>query len=244
VKIALVGTGRMGTAVTALAQARGHEIAATFSGSQPLDTEGSVAILHGADVVIDFSLPSVVTNHLQAYCRWRQPAVVGTTGWDGAIETVKGWVREHDASLLYAPNFSLGVQLMLRAIRGLAPLLDALPEYDVAISESHHTGKVDRPSGTALLIGQALVQRLERKTALGPASGPVDPKTLEIASIRVGDVFGEHSAIIDSFFDKITITHVAKNRKGFALGAVKAAEWLPGRTGFFTLEDILADWLK
>ena len=233
----------MGSAVQALAAARGHDIVAAFNSRVPLDTAGGPEILRSADVAVDFSLPSVVTAHLHAYCRWRQPAVVGTTGWTQSLNEVRRLAAECEASLLIAPNFSLGIQLVKMAVNGLGPLLDALPEYDVALTESHHIGKADRPSGTALMLADLLAAHLERKKTVGPATGLPDPAMLEIAALRVGNVFGEHSITIDSLFDQISLTHTARNRKGFALGALKAAEWLPGRTGLFTLDDALADWL-
>ncbi len=234
----------MGTAVMALARSRRHKVVASFNSRNPLDTGDTADILGGADVVIDFSLPSVVKAHLHAYCIWRQPAVVGTTGWADSADEIKRLARECQASLLCAPNFSLGIQLVLGAINSLGPLLNALSEYDVALSESHHTDKKDRPSGTALQLAHALLAHLDRKSMIAPATGSVGRDALEVASLRLGRIFGEHTIVIDSLFDQISITHTAKNRTGFALGALKAAEWLPGHTGFFTLEDALADWLR
>ncbi len=233
----------MGAAVKELAVARGHKIAAAFNSRAPLKTAGTSEVLQGADVVVDFSLPSVVAAHLYAYCRWRQPAVVGTTGWASTVDEVRRLVVENKASILCAPNFSLGIQLVLRAIRGLGPLLNALPEYDVALSETHHAGKADRPSGTALLLAETLMASLERKKEVGQALGSPNQSVLEVAALRVGRVYGEHAITIDSIFDQISLTHSAKNRKGFALGALKAAEWLPGHTGLFSLDDVIADWL-
>ena len=242
----------MGLAVRELALSCGHEITAAFNSRTPLDTDGPVDALRSADVAIDFSLPSVAAAHVHAYCRWRQPAVVGTTGW--AMHDLESLVAAHGSALLCSSNFSLGIQLVLQAIRGLGPLLDALSEYDVAIRETHHTAKVDRPSGTALQLAAALVSALARKTHASAAQGvpaqggltgcasassTPEGNALDIASLRVGSVYGEHAVIIDSLFDQISITHTAKSRKGFALGALKAAEWLPGRSGLFTLDDVL-----
>ena len=243
-KIALVGTGRMGSLVEALATSRGHDIVARFNRSRPLAAAEAPEALQGADVFIDFSLPSVVLDHLSWYCRWRQPAVVGVTGWYDALPQVEQWVTCHGACVLYAPNFSLGVQLVLHALRGLGGLLDQMPEYDIALHESHHTGKADRPSGTALLLAQAVLRDVARKTRVASGEGPIDPEALQIASSRIGSVFGRHALTIDSPFDQITISHAAKNRQGFALGALQAAQWLPGRQGLFTLEDCLADLLQ
>ncbi|MFQ5571668.1 MAG: 4-hydroxy-tetrahydrodipicolinate reductase [Rhodothermales bacterium] len=243
--IALVGTGRMGQAVEALAGERGHEIVARFNASNPLLEADTVAALNGADVVIDFSLPDLGAAHIERYCAWNRPAVIGTTGWYDALDRVRAWVAEREAAVLYAPNFSLGVALLARALHGLVPLLEHLPEYDVALHEAHHTGKVDSPSGTALLLADVLLDGLSRKTRLDAETQHrrIDPEALHVTSTRLGHVVGMHTVYLDSPFDEITLAHQAKNRQGFAFGALKAAEWLPGRQGLFTLDDLLADWL-
>jgi 4-hydroxy-tetrahydrodipicolinate reductase len=150
VKIALVGTGQTGQAVETLALERGHTIAARFNRRRPLPDDPGA--LEGADVVIEFSTPDVVLPHIERYCRWNQAAVIGTTGWLDALDRVRGWVRAGDAAVLYAPNFSLGVAVLVQALRCLGPLLDALPEYDAYIHETHHRRKLDSPSGTALML--------------------------------------------------------------------------------------------
>ena len=148
-KIALVGTGRMGRAVEALALERGHGVVARFNTQYPLAAAEDVSVLHGADVVIDFSLPALAVGHINRYCQWNQAAVVGTTGWYEGLDQVRTWVAESETALLYAPNFSLGVALLSRALRGLVPLLERLPEYDVAVHEAHHTGKADSRDASA-----------------------------------------------------------------------------------------------
>ena len=171
--------------------------------------------------------------------------MVGTTGWYDQLSRVRTWMEKSEAAVLYAPNFSLGVALVMRALQALGPLLDRLPEYDVAVHETHHTGKVDSPSGTALLLADVLLHGLDRKTHLETETQhqPIAPEALHVTASRVGSVFGEHTVYLDSPFDRITLAHQAKNRQGFAFGALKAAEWLPGRKGLFTLDDLLADWL-
>ncbi|HEX7070767.1 MAG TPA: dihydrodipicolinate reductase C-terminal domain-containing protein, partial [Rhodothermales bacterium] len=172
------------------------------------------------------------------------PAVVGTTGWYASLDDVRRLVAERQASLLYAPNFSLGIALVVRALRGMMPLLDRLPEYDAFVHEVHHVRKVDSPSGTALLLGQTLIDGLARKSRIETETqhGRIDPQALHVTSSRAGTVFGEHAVGFDSRFDRIAIRHEAKGRDGFAFGAIRAAEWLVGRKGLFTLDDVLADW--
>ncbi len=239
-KLAIVGTGRMGSAVESLAKRSGHSIAARFNSAMPLTGAAGPEALGGADAVVDFTLPSAVVANLQLYAQWRQSAVVGTTGWYDSLPDVEKWVREGDSALLYAPNFSLGIQVMVQGLRAVARLIDRLPEYDVAVHEVHHTRKADKPSGTALQIGNIFLGAVSRKRRFSVEGDDA----LEITSSRIGTVFGEHVVRLDSPADRIMITHEAKGREGFALGALRAAEWLKGRKGVFTLEDMLEDWLS
>jgi 4-hydroxy-tetrahydrodipicolinate reductase len=246
--IALVGTGQMGEAVAGVAPERGHEVVARFDSTRPL-TAASPDNLRGADVAIDFSLPDVALPHLRRYCRWQQPAVVGTTGWYDHLDDVAALVEEHDARVLYAPNFSIGVAVTKRALTAVAPLIDALEDYDAFVHEMHHTNKVDSPSGTAEMLAQVLVDGLERKSTVETETqhDRIDPEALHVTSTRAGSVFGEHTVGFDGSYDRIELSHTAKSRTGFAFGAVRAAEWLvenDGRRGLFTLDDVLDDWLS
>jgi 4-hydroxy-tetrahydrodipicolinate reductase len=201
--------------------------------------------LDGVDTAVDFSLPDLALDHIRRYCEWNQPAVVGTTGWYDDLEAVERWVEEHDASLLYAPNFSIGIAVVRRALEAVTPLLDELDDYDPFVREVHHTNKVDSPSGTAQMLGNLLVDGLDRKSHVETETQHqrIDPDAVHVTSTRAGTVFGEHTVAVDGPYDQIAVTHRAKNRRGFAAGAVRAAEWLSGRQGLFTLEDVLRDWL-
>ena len=244
-KIALVGTGRMGQAVEAVVADGPHEIVARFDAAHPLaDVRDPDADLNGADLAIDFSTPDVALDHLHQYCFWGLDAVVGTTGWTDEIDKVRGWVEEGQNGLLWAPNFSLGVAVLVRAIRGALPLLERLTDYDAYVHEVHHTGKVDSPSGTALMLADELLDGLSRKTRIEPETqhGRIDAEALHVTSARAGHVFGEHTVHFDSAVDALAFRHVAKGRSAFAAGAVRAAEWVHGRTGLYTLDDMLEDW--
>ncbi len=247
-KLALVGTGQMGQAAAALAPERGHTVAARFDSARPLPEEPRA--LDGANVVIDFSLPTCAPAHIERYCRWQQPAVVGTTGWYDRLDEVRGWVEVHGASLLYAPNFSLGVALLVRALRAVAPLADRMPELDAYVHETHHVRKVDSPSGTARMLAETLLAGLRRKTHVETEAQHqrIDAEALHVTSTRAGAAFGRHTVGFDSATDHLTFTHEAKGRAGFALGALRAAEWLAGgdapRRGLFTLDDVLQDMLR
>ncbi|WP_420454441.1 4-hydroxy-tetrahydrodipicolinate reductase [Rubrivirga sp.] len=244
-RIALVGTGRMGQAVEAVAVERGHTISARFDAETPLLDARDASALGGADVVVDFSVPDVALDQIHRYAFWGVDAVVGTTGWTDDLPTVREWVEEGQSGLLWAPNFSLGLALVSRAVAGLLPLLDRLDEYDVAVHEAHHTGKVDSPSGTALRLAEELLAGLGRKTRIEPETqhGAIDPAALHVTSQRVGAVLGEHTVTLDSDVDQIRVVHTAKSRRAFALGAVRAAEWVAGRQGLFTLDDMLEEEL-
>lgn len=244
-KIALAGTGQMGAAVEAAASARGHVVASRFNSQHPVRS-AAASDLAGADVIIDFSLPDLAVDHIGRYVKWGVPAVIGTTGWYDQLDEARSVVDRAGGSVLYAANFSLGVALLSRALQGLLPLLDRLDDFDVFLHEVHHTRKVDSPSGTAVMLGQMIVDGLERKSTIEAETvhGKIGPQSLHITSTRAGHVFGRHTIGIDGLYDEVTLEHRAKSRNGFGLGAVRAAEWLVGRTGFYSLNDALDDWMR
>ncbi len=243
--LALVGTGRMGAAVEAVAAERGHAIVARFDADAPLLDAAGPEALNGADAVVDFSVPAVALDQIRRYAQWGATAVVGTTGWTDRLDDVRAWVEASNAAVLWAPNFSLGVALVGRALRGMLPLLDRLDGYDAAVHEVHHIAKLDSPSGTALRLAEEIVGGLARKTHVDAETqhGAIAPDALHVTSQRVGHVFGDHTVTLDSAVDQIEIVHRAKDRRAFALGAVVAAEWLVGRKGLYTLDDWIADTL-
>jgi 4-hydroxy-tetrahydrodipicolinate reductase len=242
--VALVGTGQMGNAVGQVAEERGHTIGARFHSDRPFEG-ADPSILEESDVAIDFSLPSLALTHIRRYCEWNLPAVIGTTGWYDELDAVEKLVETNEATLLYAPNFSMGIAVVRQALEGVLPLLDQLEEYDPFIQEMHHTQKVDSPSGTAQMLGGLIVEGLERKDRVETETQHqrIDSSAVHVTSTRAGGVFGEHTVGFDGPYDRVAVKHRAKNRRGFAAGAVRAAEWLVGRTGLFTLDDVLADWL-
>jgi len=244
-KLALVGTGQMGQAVAAEATHGPHEIVVRFNSTRPfLDAERPA--LDEVDVAVDFSLPSLAVPHLRRYCEWRLPAVMGTTGWYDELKEVHSLVEQHDASVLYAPNFSIGVAVLSRAVDRVTDLMDELDEYDAFVQELHHTKKSDSPSGTARMLGEQLVNGLARKDHVDAETQHqrIDPAAVHVSSARAGTAFGEHTVGFDSPYDRIALRHRAKNRRGFAAGALRAAEWLQGQTGLFTLDDVMDDWLN
>lgn len=244
-KIALVGTGKTGQAIEAMARDRGHDVVARFNSGHPfLDIDANNA-LRTIDVFIDFSRPELALDHIRRYTELKLNAVIGTTGWYDEIDQVRSWMQGQDGAILYAPNFSIGVALVSRLAEAAAAMIDGLPEYDVSVHETHHRMKLDSPSGTALHLAQILLDKLSRKKRLETETQhqTIAADALHVSSARTGHVIGDHTISLDSPFDLIEISHHAKNRDGFAFGALRAAEWLKGKTGLFTLDDLLADWL-
>lgn len=241
-KIALIGYGKMGKLVETKALARGHDIVAVIS---PRCERTTISKDHLADcdLCIDFSHPEHVLNNIRQVAALKKNMVVGTTGWYEHLNDVRDIVKESGIGLFYSPNFSLGIALFLEIVAQAAAMIDPLGVYDVGGHEIHHRTKSDSPSGTSLLIGQKLLEKMQHKKNLifdRPQSA-VNAEDIHFSSSRIGTMTGTHTIIFDSPVDSITLTHQAKNRDGFAEGAVRAAEWVEGRTGLFTLEEMLSN---
>lgn len=254
-KIALVGYGKMGRSVEAMAAEEGHEIAARVDPSLGVD-EISRSSLGGADVAIEFTTPQAAPGNLIALARAGMDTVCGTTGWSEQLPEVRQAVEAAGTGLLYASNFALGVHLFFRAAGALALALEGTLDEDVTISETHHRHKVDRPSGTAITLAEGLLRHLPSKTgwALARSAGEEaagsdgvphegDPTPLLVSSVREGEVPGIHTVTFHGPDDSIELTHRARSRAGFARGALSGAAWISGRVGVFTMDDYLADRL-
>lgn len=237
-KIALSGYGKMGKEIEKIALERGHEIIVTFN--DPNDWVGKEEQLAQADVAIEFSMPhSVVSNIFKCFDA-NVPVVVGTTGWSEQLDHIKQVCGEHDRAIFYASNFSIGVNIFFEVNRVLAKLMNEHEEYKVTMEETHHTAKLDSPSGTAIKLANDVIDYLDRKDVWVNKHSDKDYE-LEILSHRVENVPGTHVVKYESDIDDIEITHTAKSRVGFAKGAVIAAEWLVGKKGVFTMQDLLKD---
>jgi 4-hydroxy-tetrahydrodipicolinate reductase len=201
--------------------------------------------LHGAEAAIEFTQPGTALANIKALAEKKIPAVIGTTGWLEQIDEARRAVEQAGASLIWASNFSLGVNIFYRVAWYAAQLADSFPEYDVGGFESHHNKKLDSPSGTAKTLVEGVLARMKRKdTAVWETlDRRPQPGELHFPSLRIGSVPGTHSLFFDSPADTIEITHTARSREGFASGAIRAAQWLPGRKGFFTIDDMLKDLL-
>jgi 4-hydroxy-tetrahydrodipicolinate reductase len=226
-RIAIIGSGKMGKAVASLAEARGHVVHTVVRSTENAGGRALTAgRLAGADVAVEFTRPEAVVANLERLIEAGIPTVTGTTGWDAELERIRGMVDRRGGALLHGANFSLGVHLFLRAAEALARGLAGRAEFDAFILEEHHATKRDAPSGTA----QELQARVLAVDAL---------RRFPITSVRAGTTPGTHLLSYDGPFERVTIEHVARSREGFAAGALAAAEWLPGRRGIYTVEDML-----
>ncbi len=240
--IALIGYGKMGKEVERVAKERGVKVSKIFELENNMGGLGlTKESLKHIDVCIDFSAPASVLDNIEAVVASGRNMVVGTTGWYDRIEHVRKLVKEAGVGLLYAPNFSLGINIFSQIVMDAARLLDKHAEYDVSISEVHHRAKADSPSGTALSLGSSILQTMHRKTELVSESlhGPIKPHQLHVTSTRVGSVTGRHTVLFDAESDAIELVHTAKGRAGFAIGAIVAAEWLKGKKGLYTMRDVI-----
>jgi 4-hydroxy-tetrahydrodipicolinate reductase len=236
-KIALVGHGRMGREVERLAPELGHEIVARIDRGEAL-TE---AALGGAEVAIEFTRPDAAPGNLVRLAELGVDVACGTTGWDAERARVEAAVAAAGTGLITAANFSVGVALFTRIVARAATLVDALDDYDVALFEAHHRHKADAPSGTALRLAEVLLTRVARKRdwSMELGEGPVDPSLLQVAVTRAGEIPGTHRISLEGPNDAVELTHRARDRGGFARGAIQAAEWVRGRAGAFGLDDWL-----
>ncbi len=235
-KIALVGYGKMGHMIEALAKKRGNTIVATidsYAQDATVKTADPVQIAEavkqsGAEGVIEFTHPDAVLGNIQSLLPLGKPLVVGTTGWNAHIDKVADWAKQNNCSLFYAANYSIGVNLFYRIIEEASKLISDYDEYDTAVWEAHHAQKVDSPSGTALEIARRIMATNFKKTKIVTDAFHAKPlpNELHVSSTRLGSVPGTHTVYFDSNADTITLTHTARSREGFALGAVRAMEWL------------------
>jgi len=245
-RIALYGYGKMGKAIEQAAKARGHEIALRI-GTASAGTPPT-----GCDIAIEFSKPETALANVELCLRAKVPVVVGTTGWYDRMNDLRAMVTDTGGSVLWASNFSIGVNLFFRVNRMLAGLMDQQPGYKAHIDEIHHIHKQDAPSGTAITLARDIDLKTRRYSgwelkgqeqvpvagnAPAPALAPSTP--VPIFSERTGEVPGKHAVSWTSGNDRIVITHEAFDRTGFAQGAIVAAEWLKGRKGLFTMDDVL-----
>ncbi len=247
--IAIVGYGKMGKMVRQAAISAGHTVTSIIdpfiddiiiSGK----TAEEIDVEH-TDVAIDFSIPSAVAGNMRFYAEAGVSAVIGTTGWYDMLSEVRSELSALGCSVIVSGNFSLGVAVLMKAAGYLSALMNGIDSYDVAISEVHHRMKKDSPSATALMLKDIIMENMDRKKRVlfGNSDGMISPDELQLSSMRLGSTVGEHAVIFDSDADTIELRHTARSRNGFAEGAVRAASWIYGRKGFFTMDDFISDYL-
>ncbi|MBS1521030.1 MAG: 4-hydroxy-tetrahydrodipicolinate reductase [Bacteroidetes bacterium] len=243
--IALLGYGKMGKIIEKIATDRKHNIVLKIDHDN--QHELTAENLKKADAVIEFTTPASVLSNIQHCFDAGAPVVVGTTGWYEHLAEVKQKCIESEGTLLYASNFSVGVNIFFHINRKLAKLMNNYPYYDVQVEEIHHTQKLDSPSGTAITIAEGIIDNLDRKkdwvNVLTAEGNDADDSSLKneqvlIESFRIDSVPGTHTVIYDSEVDTIEFKHTAHNRNGFALGAVLAAEWVHNKKGFFSVQEM------
>ncbi len=245
--ICIVGYGRMGREIEEIISQRSHSVTARIdpvnSGADARKIEPGM--LKEVDMVIEFALSDGVKKNAEMYASAGVPAVVGTTGWDQDREKVRNIIEEAGSAYLWGSNFSIGAHIFFHLVNQASAMVDPVPVYDVLAYELHHGKKKDSPSGTALRMGEGILNNLSRKTSIVTEKLDRPPKSgeLHVASVRGGYLPGTHTVLFDSPADTIQIQHTARNRSGFALGSVMAAEWLTGKSGFFQVEDFIQDIL-
>lgn len=234
--IAIIGYGKMGKEIEQIALERGHQVVLKITSSNV--KEYNFDNLKKVDAAIEFTSPDFAVNNINICLSSNTPIVVGTTGWYDRFDEVKESVAENEGSLLYATNCSVGVNLFFRLNKYLAKVMDNHKEYDVKMEETHHTQKLDAPSGTAITLAEGIIANHEGKDVwvLGDSHSK---NQLGVKAHRIENVPGTHVVNYSSEIDDIEIKHTAHNRKGFALGAVLAAEYISDKKGIFTMEDVL-----
>jgi 4-hydroxy-tetrahydrodipicolinate reductase len=235
-KIALLGYGKMGKEIEIVSRERNHQVILVID----IDNlhEFTTEKLSKSDVAIDFSTPASAFDNILKCFETGIPIVCGTTGWLSRLDEVKSQCVQRGGTFFYASNFSVGVNIFFALNKYLARIMNTVNGYDVSLKEVHHIHKIDAPSGTAITLAGDLISHLKikGKWELNQAS---DQSTIKITAIRENEVPGTHIVSYESFFDSLEISHIAKSRKGFAVGALMAAEFIKDKKGIFTMENLL-----
>jgi len=253
--IALIGYGKMGKMIEQIAIAQGHKISAVvdpFAADAQSGIKISKSIAEAefasVDAAIEFTQPDTAVTNILALAERKIPVVVGTTAWQARLDEVSKAVEKADTSLIWASNFSIGVNMFYRIAWYAAQLANNFSEYDVGGFEAHHNKKMDSPSGTAKTLAEGVLSRIDRKKKIvwETLNRKLEADEIHFPSLRMGSVPGTHSLFFDSQADTIEITHTARGREGFASGAVQAAKWLTAqkRRGVFTVDDMMNDLFK
>ena len=232
-KIALFGYGKMGKEIEQIALKRGHEIVLKIRENEKYD-------ISKADIGIDFSVPNAALHNIINCFKNNVPVISGTTGWLDDFDKALTVCKENKGSFIYASNFSIGVNLFFELNKSLAKMMNPHKDYSLDVEEIHHTKKLDTPSGTAISIAEQIIKNSSKSNwELIENSVKKDSNSVPILAKRILDTPGTHKVSYKSEIDSIEIKHIANNRKGFALGAIIAAEWLIKKNGIYTMKDVL-----
>ena len=232
-KIALFGYGKMGKEIEQIALQRGHEIVLKIKGTEEYD-------ISKVDIAIDFSVPNAALSNIVSCFRNNVPVISGTTGWLDDFDKAIDVCKENNGSFIYASNFSIGVNIFFELNKQLAKIMNSQEEYSINVEEIHHTKKLDTPSGTAITLAEGIINNTSKRDwQLKKRQTQINAETILIEAKRILDVPGTHIISYESQIDSIEIKHTAHNRKGFALGAIIAAEWLNNKIGIYTMKDVL-----
>ncbi len=243
--IAIIGYGKMGHEIENAARARGINVVSIIdpNDKNAAHREIGAESMKNVDVCIDFSSPNAVMNNIRQIAKYKKNIVIGTTGWHDKIDEAKKIVKNSNIGMIYSSNFSIGVNVFFRIIEDAAKIFNKLEAYDVYGYEMHHNNKIDSPSGTAKTIGEILIKNIKRKNKLlfEKIDRKINPNELHFASVRAGSIPGTHVVGFDSSADTIELKHTARNREGFAMGAIMAAQWIKNKKGFFDIKNMMED---
>ena len=235
--IGLIGYGKMGKAIEKIALNRGHKITAKSNSQNPITNIDFSKI----DVAIEFSEPKLASNHIKYCIKKNTPIIVGTTAWENDLPIISDYVKENNGTMLHASNFSIGVNILFEINKKLAKLISCKNEYKPSIEETHHTEKKDSPSGTAISLVKDIILEKNKYDSwiLEEKKKKNSINQIPIKSFRKDKIIGQHEITYESNIDSIKIKHTAKNRDGFALGSIIAAEWIVNKKGIFTMQDLI-----
>jgi 4-hydroxy-tetrahydrodipicolinate reductase len=236
----------MGKEIEAIAKGRGHKVVRIDPNSSEAEHKHITReSLEGIDVAIDFTHPSAVMENIRAASSHKVNVVVGTTGWYDQMSEMEDIVRKGNIGLIWSGNFSIGMNLFFEMVKSGARVMEKVPEYDVLLHEIHHAKKADSPSGTAEMIASIILGQMKRKNSIvrDRLDRPLAQNEIHLSSTRGGTIPGTHTILFDSDADTIEFTHTARNRHGFALGAILAAEWIKGKKGFHSIDDFMGSLL-
>ena len=246
--LSIVGYGAIGKLIEAGAKEKGIHISSIIDPFAPGAThkEFNAESMESVDVCICFTQPDVALQNIESACHWKKPLVMGTTGWTEALPQVRKQVTESGIGMVYSSNFSLGVNLFFHILEQACKVINRFDEYDILGYELHHNRKLDSPSGTAKTIEKIVLDSVDRKKAVveDKLDRKIEPNEFHFASVRGGDIPGTHVISLDSKVDSIELKHTARNRNGFAMGSLVAAEWIRDKQGLYTEKDMMQQLLS